>query len=873
MAALLHDIGKFWSRTGEPKPYDEQNKADFGDTYLHALWSGTFIEKFIGGGDIARWARNHHKPSSREELLISLADHLASGERYTADDLETGRAQDAALVHILTSVCLKKEDKVKPGDLPLVHHGAFSENTFMPRESFEESARCYPDLWAGFVKAAEDVRPESAPMETWLALLRRFASRIPAATPTRVGANVPDISLYEHSRVTAAIAACLAADERDEKEVREWRTNFDRASFNSGAIPDKEVFGKTLCRLVCGDLSGIQEFLYALPRKGAAKTLRARSFALQLVASACAEYVCARAGVPPCNIIYSGGGRFYLLLPEHSATADIARTLDALVQDHFGGALAVVIGEEPLCLGDFLPGNFSGAWRKAGDRCSEKKTRKFSERARTDYEKVFGLMDAFVPVVSSAPGDDSEAEQANVAAQDTAFLEWGSMLTRAHWLVKTEPGDHPLSLGDINLFFRSLGFEVHLVFADGVLSGLPQVIELCELNGYTPYDAMYQLKPRGNVAFTYRFMANHWPKNPGGDNLTFGEIAERATGAKKIAVFRADVDNLGQVFTRGLGKRATAGRVAMLSQAMADFFEGYLNHLLSEETGTDPSERSETGLSQVSERKSKSKKYADHIGVIYAGGDDLFLVGAWDAVLDCAVELRDAFTRYAFHNPAFSLSGGIVLVDDHLPVRHFAELAGAAEEKAKGHHRKHNDKDKEKDALTIFDMPFGSEELPRFLELKDLLLAALQPAVIASEAKQSQWNNHEEPKPVSMGFLRRLFEVWEAYLQEREERERQARAAGGAGLGDIQRLMHWQRWRWMLVYGLRDYMKNTKDHKETMEEIQQRILDVDAPVDDRLGMPLRWVELLLKKERARERQKSAAPSEATIETATTTERE
>ena len=37
MAALLHDIGKFWSRTGNPKPYDEQNKANFGDTYLHAL--------------------------------------------------------------------------------------------------------------------------------------------------------------------------------------------------------------------------------------------------------------------------------------------------------------------------------------------------------------------------------------------------------------------------------------------------------------------------------------------------------------------------------------------------------------------------------------------------------------------------------------------------------------------------------------------------------------------------------------------------------------------------------------------------------------------------------------------------------------------
>ena len=845
MAALLHDIGKFWSRTGEPKPYDEQNKANFGDTYLHALWSGTFIEQYIGDADIARWVRNHHKPSTREELLISLADHLASGERYTDDDLETGRAQDAALVHILTSVRLEGAEAER-GYLPLVHHGAFSENAFMPRESFEEAARCYPDLWAGFAKAAKEVRPESAPMETWLALLRRFASRIPAATPTRVGANVPDISLYEHSRVTAAIAACLTADERGEKEVREWRTNFDTASFNPGAERNKEVFGKPLCRLVCGDLSGIQEFLYAIPRKGAAKTLRARSFALQLVASACAEFVCAKAGVPPCNIIYSGGGRFYLLLPEQAVPAEIARALDTQVQDHFGGALVVVIGDEPLCLGDFLPGNFSKAWRKAGECCAEKKARKFSERARTDYEKVFGLMDAFVPVVSSAPGGDSESELADVAIQDMAFLQWGRMLTRARWLVKTEPGDHPLSPGDINLFFRRLGFEYHLVPEGDTLSGLPRALELCELNRYDPYNTQYALKPRGNTAFTYRLAATQWPQFDNGATLTFEEIAQRATGAQKLAVFRADVDNLGQVFTRGLGERATAGRVAMLSQAMADFFEGYLNWLCTQEP------------------------FYGRLGVIYAGGDDLFIVGAWDAILDFAVELREAFARYAFNNPAFSLSGGIVLVDDHLPVRHFAELAGAAEDKAKGHQRKQNDEDKEKDALTFFDMPFGREELPRFLELKDLLLDALQPGVSASEAKRSQ----KTGAPVPMGFLRRLFEVWDTYLQEREERERQARAAG-TGLDDIQRLMHWQRWRWMLVYGLRDYMKKANGHGEAIEAIQQRILDVDAPVDDRLGMPLRWVELLLKKDTVRKRPGSAATDERNSEpeTATTTERE
>lgn len=295
MAALLHDIGKFWSRTGARKPYTEQNKANFGDSYLHALWSGTFIEEAIGGGDIARWARNHHKPGCVEEYIVSLADHLASGEREVDDEQETGRSKDAALVHILTSVSFEDGASKAPGCLPVAHHGAFSEKAFMPQDTIDNAAQSYPGLWDAFEHAVKTIQPGADTFASWLALLRRYASRVPAATPTRYKGHVPDISLYEHSRVTAAIAACLAADEHGQEQISAWRTVFDKVSLNPNETPDsnetpdnKKDLDSVLGRLVCGDLSGIQEFLYAIPRKGAAKTLRARSFALQLVAGACA---------------------------------------------------------------------------------------------------------------------------------------------------------------------------------------------------------------------------------------------------------------------------------------------------------------------------------------------------------------------------------------------------------------------------------------------------------------------------------------------------------------------------------------------------------------------------------------------------------
>lgn len=554
--------------------------------------------------------------------------------------------------------------------------------------------------------------------------------------------------------------------------------------------------------------------------------------------------------MPPCNILYCGGGRFYLLLPRNAEPGQLAAALDGHVQDHFGGMLAVVIGSTDVHLRDFLAGNFSGVWGRAGEQCRQRKARKYSQRAHADYDNVFGVVpEAVFPVVSSAPGGEAEPEEGGEDnAPENPYRKLGERLVAARWLVKTTPGNGDLSPTDINALFRKFGWEYHLVAADGTLAGLPQATEICELNGYEPNAAMHDLKPRGQVDFTCRFIAKHWPQNRRGDVRTFEQMAKKARGAKKLGVFRADVDNLGKVFKTGLGARATAGRVSMLSQAMADFFEGYLQCLCQQDA------------------------YKDKVGILYAGGDDLFVLGAWDAVLDFAVVLRDAFACYACHNPAFSLSGGVVLIDDHVPVRHFAELAGEAEEKAKRHTRKHQGGDKQKDALTIFDMPFGFEELTRFLDLKERLLDALDeermPAAAArlgdgdTPEKQDAAQEKRKVKPLPQGFLRKLFDVWDAYILER-----QACLEAGRTLEDVQRVMHWQRWRWLLIYGLRDFARRHPAHKDTVQEIQERILDTQHPVDDRLGMPLRWVELLLKKEERR-RTSSAEVDHETDEVAT-----
>ena len=105
--------------------------------------------------------------------------------------------------------------------------------------------------------------------QTIVALLHKYTSRIPSATPWEKGGKrtVPDISLYDHLRTTAAIAACIGR-ELSETEVDE----------ELKLLITKKESDRNICALIKGDISGIQNFLYHILSDGASNQLRGRSF-------------------------------------------------------------------------------------------------------------------------------------------------------------------------------------------------------------------------------------------------------------------------------------------------------------------------------------------------------------------------------------------------------------------------------------------------------------------------------------------------------------------------------------------------------------------------------------------------------------------
>lgn len=180
----------------------------------------------------------------------------------------------------------------------------------------------------------------------------------------------------------------------------------------------------------------------------------------------------------------------------------------------------------------------------------------------------------------------------------------------------------------------------------------------------------------GNNIANVLWLANNDKDNT--RNQTFEELAKASEGIKRIAVLRADVDNLGQAFVQGFSEKYnTLSRTATLSRQLSIFFTKYLKEILDEDYS-------------FSLKKKTKKRNAK---VVYSGGDDVFIVGAWNEVIELAVDIKNSFEKYTENTLTFS--AGIGLYSSSYPISRIAYEVGSLEDKSK--------KLPNKNAITLFD--------------------------------------------------------------------------------------------------------------------------------------------------------------------------
>ena len=248
LAALLHDIGKFYQRadTGSVKTsrYLKEHCKDessfcplFNGRYSHkhVLWTAQFIDEYrsvfqkLVKEDFDDWtnknnlinlAAGHHL--SNEQLsewgaLIKEADCLSSGmdrnsEIALRDEQDENTNWDAfkkkRMISVLETVGLSKAEL----------ENEKCQWHYLPVESLSLHKRCFPQsgksegdpdyskLWEQFLNEFKFIQANTyhAFSETLLNLLFKYTTCIPAST-----INFSDVSLYDHLKTTAALAVCL----------------------------------------------------------------------------------------------------------------------------------------------------------------------------------------------------------------------------------------------------------------------------------------------------------------------------------------------------------------------------------------------------------------------------------------------------------------------------------------------------------------------------------------------------------------------------------------------------------------------------------------------------------------------------------------
>ena len=580
--------------------------------------------RILPQADLIGWVRSHVGLFSQcldmERFCACLADNGELSETIcraaSLSGLELdGEPQESGL-HSLRSVFSRLSVGTSAAARPVyIPCQPLSQTNFFPMETQQPlSQSVIKGLDDALFEAEKNPPKDSRSLSV---LLDTFLKRHLCGVPAGYGKAV-DISLYDKMRTTAAIFSCLT---------------------RGGTEKDAPFL------LMTSDFSGIQTYIFSVARtnaKGVTKRLRARSFLVDVMVQTLSYQICDRLDIPYNNVLMCTGGKFYLLLPNtQEVQAQLQQFQDELEEElfqRFHGDISVnlawvTFGEEGLA-------DYSATVTELSRRLREQKQQAF----RSVLKDADGWREEAFVLTHELAGKrgcpscgrrlmDSSAQ---VCPECRSQEELGGRLTGARFLwFSREGGEYQL--------WRSCWLSFSQTQAKG------ELIRVELLNNWDIPANMTHL-PLG-----VRLIANHLPKDKSGEPLTFDEIGALASGSKRLAVLKADVDNLGYLFADGMreGTRhyGTISRVSAMSRMLELFFSGYVGALL------------EKKFSQV---------YS-----VFSGGDDLFLIGPWDVMPEMALFIQEEFKRFTGNNPCVTLSAAVFTANTKTHIALLAEQSEA----------------------------------------------------------------------------------------------------------------------------------------------------------------------------------------------------
>jgi CRISPR-associated protein Csm1 len=678
LGALLHDIGKIVQRASlNPK---EKRHQEFGYEWLKENFSGTL-------DTIGTYVLRHHSLSPTDRKYDTLhidaegfrgdlwivceADSLSSGERFKeeAEEVileETKVHYEWNLYLPLSSIFwkLRLSDESRKTyrylNQPLFYKAQILSHVIpFPDKDIELTRRDYQKILEEFHQICNKIVIKTE-KELWheaiLNALEKCLSFIPSET-LYISDNpetYPDVSLYDHLKTTAAIAASMTLFFSEEKGK------------TPGELSREEICDRKEERylLVGGDISGIQDFIYTVTYKAALKGLRGRSFYLELLTEHLVNEIISNLSLPRASIIYSGGGSFYLLAPNTKETkqkiGEIRKEINSWLFKRHHGKIYFAIDWIELSGESFtnpeLPNSIQKAWGKVSLKLDELKKRKFYEVLDDDFFRPTKPPERPCEVCGAPESKESKyddprtGEKMWLCIACNKLFELGENLPEANLItVSKTPGKESVQIG--TYFYTPQKKKMNM----------KEIIRFYPINEFD--EEAWHLPV---------FYVGKYPEK-GGEEVTLENIVKRGLGANLLGTLRADVDNLGQLFYRGIPeKQASLSRLATLSRLLTLFFKRYINEICKGNTG-------KVEQLVLDGNRGKSRE----VVVVYSGGDDLFITGAWSDIAELAFDIRNCFRKYTCENPDIGISAGMILTQPNYPIYRIAHMAEIAEDAAK----------------------------------------------------------------------------------------------------------------------------------------------------------------------------------------------
>jgi len=687
--ALLHDIGKVC--------YRAMNKR-----INHSKLGGDFLEQYLKSNEeterLLNCVRYHHKDYLQKAKLdkndlayiVYEADNIASGmDRRENEGEEKGFDPKLNLDSIFSVFYSDKKIQVA-NKYPLIYKDINKAFNY-PRKDISLATNSNYEALLNKIKShfiTKDINQIS--INQLLQIIEEGFSYVPSSTNR---AEVCDISLYVHSKITSAVASCMKLY-FDEQQIQDYK----KYCFNSGS---KIFRNEKIYLLISGDISGIQDFIYTIPSKGALKTLRGRSLYIDLLLEEFIDEYLEQIGLSRANVLYSGGGHFYILAPNIEDTKKAIDKLQAKMNrwlmENIGINLYLAIGMAECSANNLMKSEAQGnLFAIVNKKLKDDKTIRYSkdedfleyifnvEKEKDTAKKECNICHNLVDKLWKYNSDEEIACEfclnlyklgQDILTQDLVFV------------ISEEKID-----GGIKIFGKDKDLYMYAVNIEDIDMFKGKILRIYSKNNLLENDLAIRL-----------YLADYSAKNENDEVMTFDDLAKSSCkidkGIKRLGVLRLDVDDLGIAFSSGFVsdkdkiednlRYATLSRYADLSKDISMFFKVAINKICAGDlTGCVDFEEKAFNIFAIA--KAPKRK----VNIIYAGGDDLFLVGAWDEVLEVAIDINRAFKQ--FTNGKLTLSAGMAMFSPTYPISKMAEIAGLLVQMSKNR--------KDKNSIALFGM-------------------------------------------------------------------------------------------------------------------------------------------------------------------------